>query len=192
MGERDRKALVALGVCVVAFSAVYFWPGEAAGQVDAVKSVAQMEARVTRLRRLAGAAPAREEVLKKVQGELVKREKGMIVAETAAQAQAQVLQVVRRVATAQQPAVQFKGIEFGAPRAFGEAYGEVVMTVSLDGGIEQVVNLLADVANQPELVSVADLQMGQVMNKQKQLPVRITFTAVVPRRLVPEKKGGAF
>ncbi len=65
------------------------------------------------------------------------------------------------------------------------------MSVNIECGIDQIVNLLADISNQPELVSVADLQFGQVLNKQKVVPVRITFTGIVPRKLVPEKKGGA-
>ena len=49
---------------------------------------------------------------------------------------------------------------------------------------------MADIGNQAELISVTDLQFTQVTGKQKLVPVRVTFTGIVPRRLVPEKKGG--
>lgn len=190
--RRDRNALTALAVCGAVFTAVYLWPSGDDGTVGAVTSVPQVEKRVSRLRRLAAAVPARQQILAKVNQELALREKGVIQAETAPQAQAQLLQIARRVAQAQNPPVVFKGTEFAPPRPFGDAYGEVAMTVSIDGGIEQIVNFLADVCNQPELVSVSDIQLAQVASKQKLVPARITFSAVVPRKLVPQRKEGAF
>ena len=189
LSDRDKK-LLALWVLVV-IGAVYFWPASTeTATVGAVQNVELTEKRLARLRRLAAAEPGRQEILKKVSEELVKREKGLILAETAPQAQAQLLQIVRRVAQVQQPALVFKGTEFGAPRPLGQSYGEVVMTVSMDAGIEQVINFLADIGNQAELISVTDLQLTQVTGKQKLVPVRVTFTGIVPRKLVPEKKGG--
>jgi hypothetical protein len=190
--RRDRKALTLLGICAAVFLAVYLWPSGDSGTVGVVNTIDQAEKRVARLRRLAAAVPGRQEIQKRVDQELAGREKGMIVAETAPQAQAQLVQIARRVAQAQNPPVVFKGTEFAPPRPFGDAYGEVVMTVSLDCGIEQIVNFLADIGNQPELVSVSDLQLSQVSSKQKLVPVRITFTGIVPRKLVPQKKESAF
>lgn len=192
LSRRDRNALAALGICAVVFGAVYFWPSGDSSTVGAVHSIPVEEKRVARLRRLAAAVPGRQAILTKVDQELAAREKGIIHAETAPQAQAQLLQIVRRVAQAQNPPVVFKGAEFAPPRQFGDAYGEVVMTVSLECGIEQVVNFLADISNQPELVSVSDLQINQVASKMKLLPVRVTFTGVVPRKLVPAKKESSF
>lgn len=192
LSRRDRNALAALAVCAVVFAAVYFWSAENASTIGAVTSIPKVEKRVSRLRRLASAVPARQQVLAKVNEELALREKGIIQAETAPQAQAQLLQIARRVAQAQNPPVVFKGTEFGPPRAFGDAYGEVAMTVSIEGGIEQIVNFLSDVCNQPELVSVSDVQLSQVSGKQKLVPARITFTGVVPKKLVPQRKEGAF
>jgi len=189
LSDRDKKLLALWAVVVM--GAVYFWPSSTdTDTVGAVQSVELTEKRVARLRRLAAAAPGRQEILRKVSDELVKREKGLIVAETAPQAQAQLLQIVRRVAQAQQPALVFKGTEFASPRPLGQSYGEVVMTVSMDAGIEQVINFLADIGNQVELISVSDLQMTQVTGKQKLVPVRVTFTGIVPRKLAPERKGG--
>jgi hypothetical protein len=192
LSRRDRNALALLAVCAAVFSAVYLWPEADSATVGAVSSIPQVEKRVTRLRRLSAAVPARQEILTKVDRELASREKGVIQAETPAQAQAQLLQIARRVAQAQNPPVVFKGTEFAPPRAFGDAYGEVVMTVSIDGAIEQIVNFLADVSNQPELIAVSDLQLAQVSSKQKLVPARITFTGVVPRKLVPQRKESAF
>ncbi|MBI5280701.1 MAG: hypothetical protein HY858_03385 [Candidatus Solibacter usitatus] len=195
LSERDRRALrwlavvVALGAII---AAVIYWPGKGESVVGVAQSVPAAEKRLTKLRGLAAAAPGRREVLDKINQELARREKGMIQAETVAQAQAQVLQIVRRVASNQNPAVVLKSAEFGAPRAFGDAYAEVVMTVTMESGIDQIINLLADLGNQPELIAVHDLQLSQVTGRQKLVPARLTIAGVAPRRLAPPAKKGGF
>ncbi|MGJ5815225.1 type II secretion system protein GspM [Paludibaculum fermentans] len=191
LSPREKQALGLWVIGVAVILAIYYWPAGDSGAIGMVSSVQTDEKRLAKLRRLTAAEPGRQEVLKKVSAELGRREKGLIQAETAPQAQAQLLQIARRVAQLQQPPVMFKSTEFAQPRPFGSAYGEVAMSVSIECGIDQIVNLLADISNQPELVSVADLQFGQVLNKQKVVPVRITFTGIVPRKLVPEKRGGS-
>lgn len=192
LSERDRRALVLWALAVLIIGTVYFWPSSDTATVGMTSTVPATEKRLTRLRKLAAAAPGRQEILRKVDEELVKREKGLIQAETAPQAQAQLLQVVRRVAQAQQPPIVFKGTEFIAPRPLGKAYGEVGMTVSMDCAVEQIVNFLADISNQAELISISDMQFSQAIGKQKLVPARLTFTGIVPRKLVPEKKEASF
>lgn len=189
--SRDRRALALLAVCAIVFTAVYYWPEESPSVVGPASSVEQMEQRIRRMRRMAASAPAREELLKKAQEELARREKGMIRAETPSQAQAQMLEIVRRVAKSQPETFQMRGTEFGAPRPLGDAYGEVVMTVIIESPIEQLITFLADVSNQPELLSVNEIQFSQAAGNRKLIPARLTLTAVVPRALVPQRKGGA-
>lgn len=188
--SRDRRALALLAVCAIVFTAVYYWPEEGPSVVGPASSVEQMEQRIRRMRRMAASAPAREELLRKAQEELARREQGMIRAETPAQAQAQMLEIVRRVAKSQPETFQMRGTEFGAPRPLGDAYGEVVMTVIIESPIEQLITFLADVSNQPELLSVNEIQFSQAAGNRKLIPARLTLTAVVPRALVPQKKGG--
>jgi len=52
------------------------------------------------------------------------------------------------------------------------------------------VNLLADLTAQPELVAPADLRISAGDRRRKTMQVRLTVAGVVPRALVPEKKGG--
>jgi hypothetical protein len=187
---RDRRALLLLGVCAAVFAAIYFWPAESVSVVGAEVTVEQMEQRVTKLRRMAAAAPGRQEALNRVKEELGKREQGMLRAATVAQAQAGMLEMVRRVAKTQPETFVLRGTEFGAPRPLGDAYGEVVMTVIVECPIEQLVTFLVDVSNQPELIAVSEVQLSQAVGNKKIIPSRLTFTGVVPRSLVPEKKGG--
>lgn len=188
--QRDRRALALLALCAVVFSGVYFWPEQGAGVVGVAMTVDQMEQRVTKLRRMAAAAPGREEALKRVREELGKREAGLIKASTVAQAQAEMLEIVRRVARNQPEGFALRGAEFGAPRRLAGLYGEIVLTVLVESQIEQLVSFLADMSNQPELISVSDVNLSQAVGNRKIIPARLTITGLVDPSLVPEKKGG--
>lgn len=189
--ERDRRALVLLSVFAVIAIAVRFWPEGGGTVVGATHSVPQAEKRLLRVRQMAGAVPGREDALKKLADELTAREKTIIQAETPARAQEQILQIVRRVARLQQPPLEFRSTELGQPKPFGEHYAEISLTLSADCGIEQIVNFLADLANQPEYIATRDITLGAVASKQKLVPTRIAIYALASRNLIPAKKGGA-
>jgi hypothetical protein len=124
---------------------------------------------------------------------LKEREKGLIVAETAAQAQAQLVQVVARIARQQAPPVEIQQVENGPILPFGSAYGEVRISLTFRGAIEQLVNLLADLSRQPEIMATTELTTRSQDSKQKSISTRLTVAALIPKRLVPERKGmGAF
>jgi hypothetical protein len=191
ISERDRRALILLGLSLAVFSAIYFWPEDAAGVKAGSASAPQAEKRLERLDRQAAALPGRNEALKRAKDELARREKGIITADTPAQAQARLLEIIRRIARAQQPPLLLRGSEFREVKPLGDAYGEVAVTIQFEAGIEQVLNMLADIGNQPELIAVSDLSLSQVSGKQKLVPARVTVSGVVPRTLVPARKEGA-
>lgn len=189
LSRRDRRALIILTGAATVFAAVWFWPQPSADAAVVKEGVAQAERRLTRLRRLAAAVPAREEIDKRVSAELARRETGLINAETAPQAQAQLLQVVRRVAGAQSPPLDIKNSELSPVQPFGDAYGEVTVSITTESGIEQILNFIADLSKQPELIATSNLQFRQAQPKKKTVPVRITISGIVPKNLVPQKKG---
>lgn len=191
LAARDRRALALLAVCTVVFTAVYLWPENgAAPVVGPAVTPEQMEQRVLRLRRMAAGASGREEALQSAKQELDRRQQGMFRAESAAQAQAQMLEVVRRIARNQPETFSLRGTEFAQPRPLGDAYAEIVMTLVVESPIEQLVTFLVDVSNQPELIAVSAVQLGQATGNRKIIPARLTLTGVAPRSLAPEKKGG--
>ena len=63
------------------------------------------------------------------------REAGVIQAETAQQAQAQLLQVIRTLGKADN--IDARGGEFGPVKPLGDDYGEVSVAVSFECRIEQ-------------------------------------------------------
>ena len=189
--QRDKRALMLLGGAVVLIGIYYFAtsPSSSSTKIVApVESVPQAEQRIAQLRRAAAALPGKERALKQVQGELALREKGLIQSGTAAEAQAQLLQVVRRVAKSEQPPLDLRQAEFGPPKSFGDAYGEVTVSVTTTCLIEQLVSFMADLTAQPELVATEDLRIGAAQPKQKTMPVRLTVSAIVPKRLAPVRK----
>ena len=192
---RSRRNLAFLGVSAILYAVVYFWPaGGSAPTVVAPSSdpVQSSEKRLARLRDQAATVPQKEEVLKAVQAELAQREKGILQAPTAAQARARLLEILERLCASEAPPVKITSNELGGISPLGDAYGSVDLAVQIQCGIDQLVNLLAAIASQPELISTTDLRITPTSNTaQKTVSVRLAVSAVVSRKLVPEKTGAS-
>jgi hypothetical protein len=192
LSERDRRALVVLAVGLVVSAVLYYgFPNNSATASVASPSVnqdnpAMAQQRLTRLRQIAAAAPAREAVLKQITSDLADRERGVIQADTAPQAQAALLEIARRLGKDEQ--IDLRGGDFGAPKAFGD-YGLVYATVTFECHVEQLVNFLADLSREPELVTPSEERITSGNAKDKTMGVRMVLAGVVAKKLVPEKKG---
>lgn len=190
--ERDRRALILLGAVTALLLIVRAFTGgsqSAAPAAAPVDSIPRAEKRLERVRQLAATVPGKEVVLKQVAAELLQREKGVLVAETAPQAQAQLLQIIRRLG--KNNGIDVRGGEFGPVRAMGDNYGEVSVAVSFECQIEKLVNFLADLTAQPELLATSEIRINSANLKEKTVGVRLGLTGVVPRALVPARKGPA-
>jgi hypothetical protein len=190
--QRDKRALAVLGPAILLAAAIYLWPSgdNAVKVVRPGDSVENAEKRLTRMRQLAATLPGKEEVLKKAAAELDAREKGLIQADTAAQAQAQLLQIMRRIGKAQPQPIDIRGNEIGQVKPFGDNYGEVLVAVTAECRVDQLVNLLADITAQPELIATSELRFGGANGREKTIPIRMTISGIVPKKLIPQKKGG--
>jgi hypothetical protein len=161
--------------------------GSSASLDDASKDgIALAQQRLTRLRQIAATGPARAAVLKQVSSDLADRERGIIEAPTAAEAQATVLEIARRIGKDEQ--IDVRSAELGAPKAFGD-YGLVSATITFECHIEQLVNFLADLSHVPELIVPSEERITSGNAKDKTMGVRIVLAGVIPKKLVPEKKG---
>ncbi|MBM3734790.1 MAG: hypothetical protein FJW39_03315 [Acidobacteria bacterium] len=189
MSDRDRRALAILGVALTLAAAIYFWPvGTATEVVSAeIDSPEAAELRLQKLRQVIATIPAKRKLAEQVQAQLAAREKGMILADTAAQAQAQLMQTVTRLARNQQIDVAQR--DLGVIQPLGKDYGSAAVAVSFACQIEQLVNLLADLAAQPDLIATHELQARAGDAKKKIVAVRLTVTGIMPKKLVPERKG---
>jgi len=191
--DRDKRALLILGAASVL--ALIFWlatspSGSSSAKVVApVESIPRDEQRIATLRSAIATVDGKQAVLKQASAELAEREKGLIPGDTAEQAQAQLLQIMRRIVKTQTPPLDIRQSDLGQPRAYGEAYARVTVSISLDCRIDELVNLLATISAQPEMISTDEVRSGAANPKSKVMPVRLTVSGLVPRRLVPEKKG---
>ncbi len=195
ISSRERRLLLLIGPALLIAVVLRFTvlddsaPGTAAG-VPGADSIGLAEQRNARLRQLIATLPGREAVMQRVSADMADREAGVIQADTAAQAQAALVQIARRVAKAE--SIDVRGGDVMPPKAFGD-YGLVYATITFDCHVEQLVNFLASLQKQPELVSPVDERMTSGNPKEKVMNVRMVLAGVVPKKLVPEKKAlGAF
>jgi hypothetical protein len=187
---RDRRALAWLAVSALLGLVIHFWPANdstAAVVASVGDPVTLAETRLARLRETAATVPGKESVFKNVSAELATREKGMITADTGAQAQAQLIQIIRSLGAAETPPIEIRSTELTPVRPFGDSYGEASVAVQIECRIDQLVNLLAALQAEPQLVATSDLRVLSSNAKEKTVSVRLAVSGVVPRRLVGEK-----
>jgi Type II secretion system (T2SS), protein M subtype b len=198
ISDRDRRALFVLGGALVLGGIIYVVSnassspnaGADAAKFSApVEGVDRNEKRLALMRNQAATLPGKEAVLQQVSRELADREKHLLAGDTAEQAQAKLLEVVKRVAQQQTPPLEVGQVELGRPRTFGSAYGQVSVSITMTCRIEELVNYLAALSAQPELVSTEEIRFGTSQPKQKTMPIRLTLSGLVAQRLIPKQKG---
>ncbi len=192
--EREKKLIPIGAAALIITLFVVFWPsGDDAPKVVSMSESPQVaEKRLAKTMQLVALAPAKEEEFKRASAELAKRERGMIQADTAAQAQAQLFQILRRIGRGQPAPIDVRAVEIGQAKTFGNDYGEVTAAVVFDCRVEQLVNMLADLAAQPELLATSDIRVSAGANKEKVMQVRLSVSGIVPKKLIPEKRGFQF
>ncbi len=189
VGTLDRRSALMLGLGLVAILVLrfgFFRDGDSK-VIAPADSVPAAEKRLERLRQIASMVPGKEAELKRAEEQLATREKGLVTADTAPQAQAQLLETIGRVA--KKEGIDARGAEELRVKALAGDYGEVSVTVSFTCTIEQLVNFLAALANEPQLIASNEIRISSANAKQKTIQVRLGISGVVPKKLVPEKKG---
>ena len=188
VGTLDRRTLLILaaGLTGVAILRYSLSDSGKTPVVAASESIPLASKRLDRLRQTAATLPGKEALLKQAAAELQTRENGILKADTAAQAQAQLLDVIRRVASAN--GIDARGAEQFGVKPLGNDYGVVSVAVMFTCGIEQLVNFLAALANEPEVLATDEIHVSGGTDKKKNIQVRLSLSGVVPKKLVPAKK----
>ena len=115
----------------------------------------------------------------------------MLKAETGAQAQAQLSELLHAAGAAN--GIDIRGMEDWRVKPLGNDYGEVSVTVRFTCKIEQLVNFLAALANVPQLLSTNQIAInGTTDPKNKSIQVRLSLSGVVSKKLVPEERGAHY
>jgi Tfp pilus assembly protein PilO len=185
--SRDRRALVlllaALGIAAL-LQLDIFTPGAvssaSAGSLEAAEQrllLAQVRARKL---------PLAEAELDAAQRQLDVLEQGLLKSESAALAQAEMRTLVGDLLAAE--GITMESSQFGAVQLDGEDYAQVPLNVNFQCGIEQFVNLLAAVANAPELLSTRRIRMTPENHATKSVRVQLTVAGLLPVARTPELK----
>lgn len=186
--KRDQRALLLLAaaglVMLVLKLTTASGPEVAEASTD---SVEMAEKKLARLRQLAATVPGKEALLKSATDRLAAREAGVIQAQTAQQAQAQLLQTIRALGKSEN--IDARGGEFGPVRPLGDDYGEVSVAVTFECGIDHFVNFLAALTSEKALLATSEMRISAANPREKTVAVRLTLSGVIPRKLVPEQKG---
>ena len=189
--EKDIRALKLLAAALPIFLIAWWALGDdtevPAPVLPVATDIPTAEKRLVRLREMAATVPGKRDALEQVSAELKQREQGLIQADTAAQAQEQLLQILRGLGKAE--GIDMRNSEIGPVKAFSPDYGEASVALTFETRIEQLVNLLASLTAQKQIIGVNDLRVGRANPKLKTMPVRITISTLVRRELVPQKKG---
>jgi len=186
--KRDQRALLLLGAAAVVMLLLKLSTRSGPEVAEAATdSVEMAEKKLARLRQLAATVPGKEGLLKQANEQLAAREAGVIQAQTAQQAQAQLLQVIRELG--KKESFDARGGEFGPVSPLGADYGEVSVAVSFECGIDHFVNFPAALTSEKALLASSEMRISAANPKEKTVTVRLTLSGVIPRHLVPEKKG---
>jgi hypothetical protein len=190
VGSFDRKTgiLLGAGVAVILLLKFVVFAGPSTEVVAAAGNVPAAEARLKRMREVAATAPVREAQLKQALAELASREKGILPAETGAQAQALLQERLHRIGLAN--GIDIRGVEEQRIRPLGTDYGEASVTVRFTCAIEQLVNFLAALGNEPDLFSTNQINIDGSPDPKKKIQVRLTLSGVVTKKIAQEKKTG--
>lgn len=187
--KENARALMGLGVGLLALIVYLSW-NSTPPVVSGTDSAALLEMRLARLRQTAATVPAKRRILLGAEDQLKTREKSVMNFVTAPQAQAHLLEVTRRLASGNR--IDLRGSDFSAPKLISEDYGEVGVALTFDCTIDQFVNFLADLSKEPELIAPEDVRVASGNMKTKTLNVRMAVGGLVPKSLVPQKKGLTF
>src|SRR5262245_22690556 len=189
LSKRDQRAFLIL-IPALLLLLIKLRTGSAPEVAEAAADSVQMaEKKLARLRQLAAAAPGKEALLKQTGAQLTAKEAGVIQADTAQQAQAQLLQVIRTLGKTEN--IDARGGELGPVRPLGDDYGEVSVAVSFESGIDHFVNFLALLTSEKALLATSEMRITAANPKEKTVSVRLTLSGVIPRKLVPEQKGSS-
>jgi Tfp pilus assembly protein PilO len=188
-GAVDRKSVVVLvgGVALVLAVRFGVYGDRETSSVTSAETVPQAELRLKNLRQAAATVAGKEERLKQAAAELAGREKGILQAPTEAQAQAQLLETLNNLA--RNNGVSTQGGDF-RDKPLSKDYGEISVTVRFACDIVQLVNLMAALADYPQILATDEMRIAGGSDKKKNVQVLLTVSTVVARKLLPEKKGG--
>ena len=190
VGTLDRKTAIRLGAGLAAVLLLRFvvFSDKAPTVVAATDNVPAAEARLKRMREIVATVPALEQRAKQATDDLALREKGILKADTAAQAHAMIQDLLHRVGM--ENGIDIRGFEDQRIRPLGNDYGEASVSVRFSCGIEQLVNFLAALDHEQQMFSTSEINVTGTTDAKKIIQVRLTVAGAVTKKVATEKRPG--
>ncbi len=191
VGTLDKRTGLGLAAGVAAILILRFvvlGGDSSSSAVAPSESVPQAEQRLRHVRQVAATVPGKETVRNQAAASVDTLEKGIFRANTEPEARTHILEMVNDVAKAN--GVQTRGLDEARSKPISNDYGEITVTVSFACDVVQLVNLLAGLAAQDQILATNGVHITGGADKKKILQVRLSVSGLVPRKLLaPEKKG---
>lgn len=187
LGQRDRRALALLGAALALFLVLqldFFAPGGGGTAAVGDERIEALEQRLQLAQVRARQRPLTEAELAAAQRRLERLENGLLASQDAALAQAEMRSLVGALLEAE--GIPMQSSAFGTVALERERYAMVPLAVNFSCGIEQVVNLMAAIANAPQLLTTRELRMQPDKAEVKSVRVRLTVAGYLPLERTPE------
>jgi hypothetical protein len=185
--SRDRRALFVLSLVIAALACRWAVMGTQSPTSEGLLQHGPDERLLTILanrRKAAATVPQKRQVLRQLVTELESREKRFLQADTAEQAQAQLLQMLKTLMSQQLPPLEIKRIELSSPQLVSQAYGEVSVSVTIECTIDELLNLIADLSDSRQLVATDEISLDTADKNLKTIRARLTTTGLVRHTLI--------
>lgn len=191
VGSLDKRTGLGLlaGLAVILVLRFVVMSGDSTGTVvSAAESIDQAKKRLERIRQVAATVPGKETVMKAETDSVQMLEKGVFKTATESEARAQLLEMVNEVAKTN--GIQTRGMDEYHSKPVSNDYGEVTVSVSFNCDVVQLVNFLAGLASQDQILATNDIHISGGTDKKKILQVRVSVSGLVPRKLLAAEKKG--
>lgn len=187
MNQRDKRALAILGVALGLFAVLQldiFQPSSGGGSGAGASEIEALEQRLAVAQLEARQRPVHDADLNAALAELGRLEAGLLQSADSALAQAEMRTVVGDLLTAEGVAMQ--GSRFGTVELEETDYAKVPLVVDFTCGVDQLVNLMAAVANAPQLLTTRDITIRPANADVKSLRVQLTVAGYLPSERTPD------
>jgi Type II secretion system (T2SS), protein M subtype b len=190
VGSVNRRTLLfgVGGIALILILRFGVYGGGPQTAVAATDSIPMAEKRLARVRQVEATVSGKEELVTHAKAELADREQGIINADTEQQAQAQLTEITQTIAKSN--GIDARGSQGLSGQPISDDYGEISYTVAFTCAIEQLVNLLTALGNQPAILATNEISVNGGSDKKKNVQVRLTVSAIVPRKLIPKTQRG--
>lgn len=198
--QRDRRALVFLGLAVGLYAASQFVIFPAYDRLSASsEEVSEKEEQLRKYRRALLRKGQYERLIPAAGAQVREAEKILVRGDNPALATTELQTLVE--AAARNAGINVLQRSVAAPRKVDAFYGEVVLSLSFEATLTQLVNLLVNLRSAPKLLDIRSVQISPAQplpempkaagDYRKTLRVTMTIGAVLGSTAPPSLPGGA-